>query len=76
MKNQYPGDVRDLFKYDLISHVIESMGNDYRFTFVPMLTHNDARHDGNRRKFDAARKQGRPGTKNMPLMEFLKPFHG
>ncbi len=75
MKNQYFGDVRDLFKYDLIQRILKEMGSLQGFTFIPMLTKNDPRRrDGNKRDFDRAKEFGRPGTKNEELIEFLKPY--
>ena len=75
MKNQYFGDVRDLFKYDLIQRILKEMGSLQGFTFISMLTKNDTRRrDGNKRDFDRAKEFGRPGTKNEELIEFLKPY--
>ncbi len=60
MKNQYFGDNRDLFKYDLIQYI---MDRDLvsSFTFIPMLT-------------DVAltnREYATAGTNNKPLVDFL-----
>ena len=75
MKNQYFGDVRDLFKYDLIQGILEGISTLQGFTFIPMLTENDPKSgDGNKRDFDKADRDGRPGTKNEELKEFLKPY--
>ena len=38
MKNQYFGDNRDLFKYDLFLKIIQKTDSVNRFTFIPMLT--------------------------------------
>ena len=74
MKNQYFGDVRDLFKYDLIQWILKEISS-LQFTFIPMLTENDPkRGDGGKRDFDRAKKGGRPGTHNKELMEFLKKY--
>lgn len=42
MKNQYFGDNRDLFKYDLIEFILNNnkTSSNNRFTFIPMLTKN------------------------------------
>jgi hypothetical protein len=75
MKNQYFGDVRDLFKYDLIQQILKEVGSLQRFAFIPMLTKNDPRRrDGNKRAFDKAEERGRPGTKNDDLIKFLKQY--
>ncbi len=62
MKNQYFGDNRDLFKYDLVHTIIRARhaGLPSRFTFIPMLTKDEKR-----------RKEGKPGTKNRELVSFL-----
>lgn len=67
MKNQYFGDNRDLFKYDLILHLIENVDCLNHFTFIPMLTEDDGRTDGNRRDYSKARA----GTRNDSLKRFL-----
>jgi hypothetical protein len=51
MKNQYFGDIRDLFKYDLITEIMKGIRPLQKFTFIPMLTPNDNRNDGNKRNF-------------------------
>jgi len=75
MKNQYFGDVRDLFKYDLIQQILEEINSLQGFTFIPMLTENDLKGgDGNKRDFDRAKKNSRPGTNNKELMKFLLKY--
>lgn len=51
MKNQYFGDKRDLFKYELLLDLLEysSIG---RFTFVPMLTPDDGGREGQLNRTD------------------------
>ncbi len=66
MKNQYFGDNRDLFTYDLIYHVMKS-GLVEHLTFIPMLTENDDKPHG--QKVD--RKLAKAGTKNKELIAFL-----
>ena len=46
MKNQYFGDRRDLFKYDLLLDLVTAHGAN-RLTIVPMLTANDESGEGN-----------------------------
>ena len=55
MKDQWFGDDRDLFKYDLIYTVTHTkrVGLPGHFTFIPMLTNDDSQ-----------RKKGKPGTNN------------
>lgn len=75
MKKQYLGDVRDLFKYDLIQQILKGVSSLQKFTFIPMLTKNEPKSgDGNKRNFVRARKKGRPGTNNEKLMEVLKKY--
>jgi len=55
LKNQYFGDTRDLFKYDLILELL--LKNDFveRFTFIPMLTEDTENLHGGRKNYDNAR---------------------
>lgn len=69
MKNQYFGDNRDLFKYDLIYQIIQA-GLVNHFTFIPMLTKNDDSKQGGKRNRDKAKA----GTKNSDLVDFLNEF--
>ena len=59
MKNQFFGDTRDLFKFDLIEHVMKSLDELKRFAFIPMLTP------------DEKPKSIKPGTKNKNLVAFF-----
>lgn len=68
MKNQYYGDNKDLFKYDIIEQIMTRVKNLKKFSFIPMLTPNDNRNDGN----DRERENARAGYKNKDLMEFLE----
>ena len=38
MNVRYFGDTRDLFKFDLVRHIMKSLPELAGFTFVPMLT--------------------------------------
>jgi len=67
VKNQYFGDTRDLFKYDLALHCMASTGLP-RFTFVPMLTPDDGSADG--RLVDLGK--ARAGSRNGDLVDFLE----
>ena len=70
MKNQYFGDIIDLFKYDLLETLNEELKLK-GISFIPMLTgHNEEKkNDGNKRKFN-----GKAGSNNIELSWFLTPF--
>lgn len=74
MKNQYFGDLRDLFKYDLILHILDRIDYLQQLTFIPMLTKNDSRNEGNKRDFPNAKICNFPGTGNKELVEFLERY--
>lgn len=67
MKNQYFGDIRDLFKYDLIQHLIESVESLAGLTFIPMLTPDDGGGQGNVLDYDRALA----GNRNESLKQYL-----
>jgi len=71
MKNQYFGDNRDLFKYDLITEIMLGMVALDKFTFIPMLTPKDTRSDGDDRDI----RKAKAGFKNEDLVQFLQPTH-
>ena len=62
VKNQYFGDKRDLFKYDIIARIITTESFFLRqFLFIPMLTPNDSSWDGElkvRHEMDELRNNG------------------
>jgi hypothetical protein len=64
VKNQYFGDNKDLFKYDLVLEIMRA-GLAEHFTFVPMLTKPDTTKHG--RKND----RNHASTQNKELMNFL-----
>lgn len=70
MKNQYFGDNRDLFKYDLITEIMLGINSLEYFTFIPMLTKNDEKNDGNMRDFEKAKA----GTENNDLKKCLEKY--
>ncbi len=70
MKNQYFGDNRDLFKYDLILRVVAETDSINHFTFILMLTGNDDTGHGE----DRDRKRASAGRGNKPLVKFLNKF--
>ncbi len=66
MKNQYFGDNKDLFTYDLILQIMQP-GLVNHFTFIPMLTPNDDKQHGQKWH----REKAKAGTENQELMRFL-----
>ena len=66
MKNQYFGDNKDLFTYDLVLHIIQA-GLVEHFTFIPMLTSNDNTRHGSKYRRDKAKA----GRENKELVSFL-----
>lgn len=66
MKNQYFGDTRDLFKYDLVMTIAKRL-HFKNLLLIPMLTRNDNGKEGNRTSFLRAKA----GLKNVELMRFL-----
>lgn len=75
MKKQYLGDVRDLFKYDLIQQILKGKSSLQKFTFIPVLTENESNStEGNKRNFARAKEKGKPGTNNKELMKALKKY--
>ncbi len=66
MKNQYFGDRNDMFKYDLALTLVAEVDGLHQFTFVPMLTPDDGRSDGNLTEYAGLRRH-RPH-----LHDFLK----
>lgn len=57
MKNQYFGDRRDFFKYDLALTLFEQIDCLNSFAFIPMLTENDKSKDGNVTQYDGSRRK-------------------
>ncbi len=66
MKNQYFGDNRDLFKYDLIYQLARASLVD-NITFIPMLTAPDNTGHGGQ----TDRRKARVGARNKALVRFL-----
>ena len=64
MKNQYFGDNKDLFKYDLALEIMRA-GLVEHFTFMPMLTKPDETNHGRKNNRNHA------STGNKDLMNFL-----
>lgn len=66
MKNQYFGDIKDLFKFDFIEFAVQRITSLERFTYVAMLTANDNKSHGS--KLDC---KGRAGAQNTELTRYL-----
>jgi len=68
MKNQYFGDNRDLFKFDLAQTLTEKSQQQLnQIYYIPMLTPNTTKPDG--RQTDRCRAKA--GHKNVKLVEYL-----
>jgi len=71
MNRLYFGDTRDLFKFDLVRHIMKAVPAFDSFTFIPMLTGTDG---GSRNKkslgkdLAKARKAGKAGSQNQDLV--------
>ncbi len=70
MKRQYFGDIRDLFKFDVIENLIKNL-ELASFLYVIMLT-KDGGTGGKKRDFDQAIRNKRFGTKNTKLLNLTK----
>lgn len=71
MNRMFFGDERDLFKFDLVRHIMKAFPDLASFTFVPMLTEEDvpaARKKSVHKDLARAQKKGRAGTRNLELM--------
>lgn len=66
MKNQYFGDIKDLFKFDFIEFAIQRISSLERFTYISMLTANDNKNHGS--KLDC---ESRAGGQNTELARYL-----
>ena len=68
------GDARDLFKFDLVRHIMKAFPDLLSFTFIPMLTEEETKTGRKKtatKDLGRAQKNGRPGTRNIELMEEL-----
>ena len=68
MRNQFFGDVRDLFKYDLITWLIQNINSIDQFAFIPMLTEDDDKDHGLKMNYAKAKA----GTNNTELVKILE----
>ena len=70
MKPRFFADTRDLFKYDLVLHLMEEVPDLRHFLFVPMLTEDDGKEGG---YHDLSK--ARAGYLNKELYHFLEHCH-
>lgn len=67
MKNQYFGDTRDLFKYDLVLDLL--LKSDLKhFVLIPMLTENECNTHGGRINY----RKAKAGIRRVILKDFLE----
>jgi hypothetical protein len=74
MNIRFSGDTRDLFKFDLVRHIMKSFPELSGFTFIPMLTDQVApskRKKSSTTDLLKAAKAGKAGSQNRNLMEYL-----
>jgi hypothetical protein len=73
MNRLYFGDTRDLFKFDLVRHIVKSLPDISSFTFVPMIT-EPAAHGGRstHRDLKKALESGRAGSQNRDLVTCME----
>jgi hypothetical protein len=89
MNRLFFGDARDLFKFDLVRHIMKAFPDLASFTFVPMLTEEESATGKKKtatKDLGLAQKEGRAGTQNRELMvdmgrlqeidDDLEYFHG
>ncbi|MGA2160677.1 MAG: hypothetical protein ABSG28_00550 [Methanoregula sp.] len=74
MNGRYFGDTRDLFKFDLVRHIMKSLPELAGFTFVPMLTGTEgegSRKNTAKKDLEKAYRSGKAGSQNRDLREHL-----
>ena len=75
MNRTYFGDTRDLFKFDLVRHIMKAMPVFDSFTFIPMLTDTPlqaGRKKSAVRDLKKATKLGRAGSQNRDLVTHME----
>lgn len=75
MNLSFSGDTRDLFKFDLVRHIMKSFPDLDSFSFIPMLTEDEesaAVKSGRNTDLEKAVKAGKAGSQNRDLMKHLK----
>jgi hypothetical protein len=68
MKNEYFGDTRDLFKYDLVLEFLSATKLINNFTFIPMLTKDENNSYGSKTNYSLAKA----GVCRVELKRFLE----
>ena len=73
MNRKFFGDTRDLFKLDLVCHIMKNLTDLDNFTFVPMLTEEEkgGQKKSVKRDLAIAVKNKKAGSKNMELILHL-----
>lgn len=69
------GDTRDLFKFDLVRHIMKSLPDLTGFTFIPMLTGMEAeghRKNAAGKNLKQAIRSGKAGSQNQELRNHLE----
>jgi hypothetical protein len=75
MNRSYFGDTRDLFKYDLVRHIMKALPGFERFTLIPMLTESDEKASGKKstaKDLGKAEKAGKAGSQNRDLVAHMQ----
>ncbi|MCX6689761.1 MAG: hypothetical protein NTZ39_08775 [Methanoregula sp.] len=77
MNRLYFGDTRDLFKFDLVRHIVKSLPDIASFTFVPMLTEPAGRGGRSTHKdLIKALEKGKAGSQNRDLVSCMERLQG
>lgn len=74
MNRKYFGDTRDLFKFDLVRHLMKSLPELEGFAFVPMLTaatSPKAKKSRGKTDLERATQSGKAGSQNQNLRQQL-----
>ena len=74
MNRTHFGDIRDLFKFDLVRHIMKSMPGLTSFTFIPLLTESNGKGDpesGTKKDLTKALKTGKAGSQNSNLLQHV-----
>jgi hypothetical protein len=75
MNRTYFGDTRDLFKFDLVRHLMKALPGFESFTFVPMLTEGvgkASRKKSATKDMEKAYKTGKAGSQNIDLLSHME----
>lgn len=74
MNKTHFGDQRDLFKFDLVRHIMKSLPGLSSFTFIPLLTESNGRQEkksGTKTDLGKAVKTGKAGSQNSNLLNHV-----